>query len=76
MPLITTYRTVKTLATAQDQAAIAAKLGEFLNDAVNTFGRAIIEIQTSAGHIYVHMDDAIPQNESFDPAYYAIEKVT
>lgn len=76
MPVITTFRSIKSLANPVDQSAIASKMGELMRDAVDAFGREIMEVQTIAGHIYIRLDDNIPNAENFELAYYEIERAS
>ena len=75
MPIITTYRTIRSLAVAEDQVQIGAKLAEFISDCRNVFGIDIIEIQTIAGRIYVRLSDRLPTRNdgAADPAYFELE---
>lgn len=75
MPVITTYRTTRSLAIAEDQTQIGAKLAEFMADCRSVFGIDIVEIQTIAGRIYIRLSDRLPTRNdgSSDPAYYELE---
>jgi hypothetical protein len=75
MPVITTYRSKKTL--ASDNAAVCAKMAELINDIPAGLGQGVnslIDVYTVAGKIYVHTEDAIQDVSLLD--YYDIEKVS
>lgn len=75
MGTITTYRTIDTLSTTEGQNAVVAKITEFLSDVRLVFNLDIVEIQTIAGRVYVHLSDAINRAD-MPPEYYNMEKAS
>lgn len=70
MAQITIYRSVNSLATHHNQVCV--KVAELVTDIPN-FQKQLIELQTVAGHVYVHVSDALDPAEL---AYYEVEKVS
>lgn len=77
MAVITTYRTTDTVSTAEGQATILAKMGEFFADInANVFGSLdLIDLQMIGGRIYIHLSDALSRND-IPPEYYNLEKAS
>ena len=78
MPVISTYRTIRSLAVAEDQIALVNKLAEFLQDCRMVFHLDIIEVQTIAGHVYVRLSDRLPNlpDGAADPDYFEMEPMS
>lgn len=77
MPVITTYRTIDTVATAEGQSTILAKVTEFFSDInAGVFGPLdLIDLQMIGGRIYIHLSDALNRND-IPPDYYNLEKAS
>lgn len=75
MGTITTYRTIDSLSTTDGQNAVVSKLSEFLSDVRGVFNLDIVEIQTIAGRVYIHLSDAINRAD-MPPEYYDMEKAS
>lgn len=77
MPVITTYRTIDTVSTAEGHSAVMIKLSEFfrdINDGV--FGQIeLVNIQMIGGRVYVHLSDALSRMD-IGPDYYSLEKAS
>lgn len=69
MPQITTYRSVNSLADQHNQ--VCDKMAELIRD-LPALSKQLIEAQTVAGHIYIHITDTLTPDEI---AYYTVEKV-
>lgn len=75
MPVISTYRTTRSLAVADDQLPLVMKLAEFLRDCREVFNLDVVEIQTIAGRVYVRLSDRLPNlpDGAADPDYFEME---